>query len=892
MSPGAERARLIAADTSAADPAHQPWRKWGPYLAERAWGTVREDYSATGDAWDFLPHDAARSTAYRWNEDGMAGVCDDAQHVCLALSLWNGSDPILKERMFGLSNAEGNHGEDVKERYYYLDATPTGSWLHWRYEYPVEEFPYSQLVAENAKRGRSDSEFELIDTGILDKGIFEIDVRIAKAAPEDICWELTARNTSTQERTLHALPTLWFRNTWGWRAHDSDAPRRPTVSPHPFADSTLLADYPLLGTRALTYSHAVAGQQVVPLFCENETNSQLRFDSPDVLPYPKDGINDHVIHGAATVNPDLTGTKVGLWHQFTLAPGASATVRVRLAPDTGAPHDLGAGFDAVMRQRQAEADEFHASLLPSDSTSADAMITRQSLAGLVWGRCFYRYDVNVWLDGDPGTSPPPPNRGAIRNGGWRHLDARDVISMPDAWEYPWFASWDLAFHAVAIAVADPGFAKEQLMLLTREWYAHPDGALPAYEWNFSDVNPPVHAWAAREVFAASGSTDFDFLARMFHKLLLNFTWWVNRQDPGEDNVFSGGFLGMDNVGPFDRSHPSPVGGSLEQADGTAWMALYCLDMLDIALTLALHNPVYEDLAIKFFEHFALIADALDQLWDEQDGFLYDHLRLPSGRRVPLRVRSVAGLVAIAASRWISPEEFQQIRTTLPDFAQRFEWFLAHRPESTSARAHEESGAVLLAAFNPQRFERVLDRVADPEEFLSPFGLRSLSRFHREHPYAEVVEGVPLGPVNYEPAESMSGLFGGNSNWRGPVWMPINFLVLRGLVQYDAYVNDEPQKHNHRDLAAKSGELIETLSCGLLDLLRPRADGTRPAEGREQWPADALLFHEYFDGDTGVGLGASHQTGWTALVADLVLRPGRASSATNQGKTNQDETDRT
>ncbi|MCW2603530.1 MAG: hypothetical protein JWN61_1665 [Pseudonocardiales bacterium] len=834
---------------------------------------MREDYSPDGDAWSYLPHDAARSTAFRWNEEGMAGVCDDRQHICLALSLWNGVDPILKERMFGLTNAEGNHGEDVKERYFYLDATPTGSWLRWRYQYPVGPFPYDRLVEENARRTRLDPEFEIEDTDAFDGGCFDIEVRIAKAAPEDICWELVATNTSPEPRELHVLPTLWFRKTWGWDGAEADtAEIVPTIRPHPSRPGALLVEHLDLGDRTLAYQPDDPGAPVDALFCDNETNDAVRHGRPSTARYPKDGINDHVVGGRDTVNPARTGTKAALWHRLTIPAGETRSVRVRLGP-AGAELDLGAGFDDVLAARRAEADEFHSQLLPPGTSAGDALIARQAIAGLVWSRCFYRLDVSRWIDGDPGQPPPPEGRGWIRNGSWRHLDARDVISMPDAWEYPWFAAWDLAFHCVALGSVDPAFAKQQLLLLTREWFAHPTGALPAYEWDFSDVNPPVQAWAAREVFLASGGEDFDFLKRMFHKLLLNFTWWVNRQDPGYDNVFAGGFLGMDNVGPFDRSHPAPLGGSLEQADGTAWMALYCLDMLEISLLLAVHDPVYQDVAVKFSEHFSLIADALDSLWDDEDGFLYDHLRLPSGQRVPLRVRSVAGLVAVAASRFVGPDLYAQIRTRLPEFTARFEWFLDHRPESAAARIHKESGAVLLAALNPERMERVIQRVADPEEFLSPFGLRSLSRYHRQHPYAATVDGVALGPVDYEPAESMSGLFGGNSNWRGPVWLPINFLVLRGLRQYRQYVADEPVLHDHAELTMRLDRLVDGVHSGLLDLLRPDGSGRRPAQGPRDWPEGALLFHEYFDGDTGEGLGASHQTGWTALLVDLILRPG-------------------
>jgi hypothetical protein len=832
-------------------------------VAERAWGSVREDYSPEGNAWSALPFDEARRTAYRWNEDGLAGLCDDEQRLCLGVALWNGRDPFVKERAFGLTNSEGNHGEDVKEQFFYVDATPTGSWLKWRYLYPITAFPYQQLRAENAARGRDRAEYELADTGVLDAGCFDVELTVAKAAPDDMCWELTVTNTSNAEAPLHVLPTLWFRNTWSW-GHDPHRPQLSLAGP-----GLLRAEHATLGRMVLAFD-AAAG---TALFCDNETNTGARYGDRNSPPYPKDGINDHVVAGAATVNPDQTGTKAAVWHQLLVPPGGTVRVRLRLAADTGQRPDLDAGFEEVMRTRAAEADEFHTGLQPTGTSSQDAAIVRQALAGLVWGRCFYHYNVTRWVDGDPSQPAPPPGRGTIRNGTWRHLDAKDVISMPDPWEYPWFAAWDLAFHTVAVAHADPEFAKDQLLLLTREWYSHPNGQLPAYEWNFSDVNPPVHAWAALEVFHIAGGDDHAFLARIFHKLLLNFTWWVNRVDAQGDNAFEGGFLGMDNIGSFDRSHQPPVAGILEQSDGTAWMAMYCLDLLEMALTLALHDRAYEDVAVKFFEHFTHIAAAMDTvgLWDETDGFLYDVLQLPDGTRVPMRIRSVAGLVALAATRMVSAETL----AALPTFAQRVRWFLTHRPTQAAGCSDVTDGALVLAALPPQRLRRVLAAVLDEEEFYSPHGLRSLSRRHAAAPFTANVSGYTLGPVTYEPGESSTGLFGGNSNWRGPVWLPINHLVVTALRRYHSYLGEEftvelPTGSGRQECL---GAVADDLADRLVSLLRPSdaAGDVVAAAGDRPWPSGLLLFHEYFHGDTGAGLGASHQTGWTALLADLVLR---------------------
>jgi hypothetical protein len=732
----AEGCRIAAADSGGPD-----WRAWGPYLSERAWGTVREDYSADGSAWEFFPHEHARSRAYRWNEDGLAGLCDVNQVFCFALSLWNGRDPIVKERIFGLTGPEGNHGEDAKEYWWYLDSTPSHSWMTWRYHYPQREFPYAGLVAENARRGHDAPEYELVDTGIFDEDRYwAVTVDFAKAAPEDVCIRVTVENRGPDEETVHLLPTLWFRNTWAWGLPGADA--SPAIHA---AGTRLLAEHADYGPLTLA---AHAGGRF--LFCDNETNAQRLFGVPGRSPFPKDGINDHVVHGAPTVNPEGYGSKAAVHHVLTGPAGGRTEVRLRLVRGDVTGADLGAGFDAVVRARQAEAEEFFAALTPAGATEDEARVLRQAIAGLMWGKQFYHYDVERWLDGDPAGPPPPPQRRHGRNAGWRHLNNADVISMPDPWEYPWYAAWDLAFHCVPIARVDPAFAKNQLILMLREWYMHPNGQIPAYEWAFGDVNPPVHAWAALRVFEIDGRRDREFLARVFHKLLLNFTWWVNRKDSAGNNVFEGGFLGLDNIGPIDRSAMLPVAARLEQSDGTAWMAMYALNLLEIALVLAEHDPAYEDAATKFFEHFAYIARAMRDkgLWDEQDGFFYDVLALDDGQRVPLRVRSMVGLLPLAAVTTLGMATLRR----LPDFAARFRWFLANKPAycGVVGATHVRDGAEgrLLAVVDAERLTRILSVMLDEREFLSPYGLRALSRRHADQPFMLDLAGARYA-VGYE-----------------------------------------------------------------------------------------------------------------------------------------------
>ncbi len=859
----AERARLLEVPKG-----RSPWRRWGPYLAERAWGTVREDYSPDGAAWDFFPHDHARSRAYRWNEDGLGGICDDRQWLCLALAFWNGRDPILKERIFGLSGPEGNHGEDAKEYWWYLDSTPTHSWLRWRYMYPQAEFPYGDLVAENRRRGRDRPEYELLDTGVFDDGRYwEITAEYAKAVPEDLLLRVTVRNAGPDAAAIDVLPTLWFRNTWSWGLD----PRRPSLV---LDGGAVVAEHHDLGRRWL-----VASGFPEALFCENETNTERLFGLPGSTPYPKDGIGDHVIHGAATVNPAREGTKASFRYRLEVAGGATATIELRLRDTEGG---LGGDYDDVIDARRAEADDFYAALTPAGASPDEALVLRQALAGMLWSKQFFHYDVLRWLEGDPAGPAPPPERWHGRNSGWTHLNNADVISMPDTWEYPWYAAWDLAFHCVALAHVDPEFAKSQLILLCREWYMHPNGQLPAYEWAFSDVNPPVHAWAALRVFEIDGSQDVDFLERVFHKLLLNFTWWVNRKDSEGSNVFEGGFLGLDNIGPFDRS-ALPVAGRLEQSDGTSWMAMYCQNLLEIALVLARHDRTYEDLATKFFEHFALIATALNDkgLWSEEDGFYYDILRLADGRQVPLRARSIVGLMPLAAVTTLGPGVLER----LPDFAVRVRWFTEHRPEAQGVIRHatsdEHAGWRMLSIVGDERLRRLLAAMLDPDEFLSDHGLRALSRRHLAEPLDVSVDGV-TARLDYEPAESTSGLFGGNSNWRGPVWMPVNYLLLDVLRVYHRYLGSafrvECPTGSGRMLTLS--EVADEITGRLVGLFLRGPDGRRPVFGGyrllQEDPAwkDLILFHEYFHGDTGAGLGASHQTGWTGLVADLIIRRRR------------------
>ena len=853
----AEGRRLAEADSGGAR-----WRRWGPYLSERAWGTVREDYSADGDAWRWFPHDHARSRTYRWNEDGLGGVCDIEQRLCFALAFWNGVDPILKERAFGLTNTEGNHGEDVKDYWWFLDSTPTHSWMRWRYHYPQAVFPYARLLEENAARGRDQPEFELIDTGVFDdERYWQITADYAKSGPEDMVVRITIRNAGPEQATLHVLPTLWFRNTWSWTA---GAPR-PTLH---LEDGTIVAQHATLGRRTLMSD----GRPEI-LFCDNETNTERLWGDPGPA-FPKDGINDHVVAGAATVNPARQGTKAAFHHVLTVAGGGEATVTLRLCElaEPGEP------ADTVLAVRQQEADAFYAALTPADASADEAAVMRQAFAGMLWSKQFYHYDICSWLDGDPAQPPPPPGRGAIRNGGWRHFDALDVISMPDPWEYPWFASWDLGFHCVALAHVDAAFAKRQLLLLLREWYMHPNGQLPAYEWSFNDANPPVHALAALRVYEIDGARDDDFLERVFHKLLINFTWWVNRKDTEGNNVFEGGFLGLDNIGPFDRSAVPAEAGHLEQSDGTAWMALYCLNLLEVALVLARHDSTYEDVATKFFEHFAYIAHAMDEqgLWDEDDGWYYDVLHTAAGSRVPLRARSAVGLIAMCAVAVMEPG----VRTELPAFVRRMDWFMNHKPQFNRVIAHVQvdspSMRRLLSPVDPLRLRRILSRVLDETEFLSPHGLRALSRHHLDHPFDIELGGAAMS-LDYEAGESTSGLYGGNSNWRGPIWFPINHLVIEALRRYDRFVGEGytvefPTGSGHQRTLA---EVAADLAARLVGIFTRDAAGNRPVLGADQrlqsnpvWN-DLIPFHEYFHGDNGKGLGASHQTGWTGLVADLI-----------------------
>jgi hypothetical protein len=852
-----------------------PWQAWGPYVAERAWGTVREDYSANGDAWRYLTHEHARSHAYRWNEDGMAAVCDRDQAWCLGLALWNGADPILKERMFGLSGPEGNHGEDAKDYWWFLDSTPTHSFMSWRYHYPQRPFPYADLVAENARRGRDQPEYELVDTGVFaDHRYWVVGVDYAKAGPRDLLMRITVENHGPEAAHLDVLPTLWYRNTWAWLGAADPGAAPPRIQ---LAGDRLRAEHPTAGALEL------AGDgEPEPLFCDNETNAALLYGVPGRSAYPKDGINDHVVHGAATVNPAHEGSKASLRYHLEVPAGGSRELRVRLAAArTVGPTvlDLGDGFTATMTARRSEADEFYAALIPSGASADEARVARQAFAGLMWGKQFFHYDVERWLDGDPAGPEPAPARLTGRNSGWRHLNNRDVLSMPDPWEYPWYAAWDLAFHCVAIAHIDPEVAKGQLLLLLREWYQHPNGQLPAYEWEFGDVNPPVHAWAALRVFAIDGGTDLDFLARVLHKLLLNFTWWVNRKDSAGNNVFEGGFLGLDNIGPIDRSARVPVTARLEQSDGTAWMAMYCLDLLELCLVLAEHDRVYEDLATKFLEHFAYIADALrDQgLWDEDDGFFYDVLSYPDGTVRPLRVRSMVGLLPLCATTTLGEHTLGRLN----DFATRLAWFLENKRQyrevvGATLSRNGHTGR-LLSIVGVDRLERILARMLAEDEFLSPHGLRSLSRVHLAQPFSIELAGE-VHTVDYEPAESTSPLFGGNSNWRGPVWFPVNVRVIEAVRRFAAFFGDELRVEHPTGSGVRLtlDEVADDLSRRLVGLFLDDTDGHRPVFGAEPLfqddPAwhDLVPFHEYFHGDTGAGLGAAHQTGWTALVATLIL----------------------
>jgi hypothetical protein len=869
-SPGAERRRLKDVDVAG-------WRRWGPYLSERQWGTVREDYSAGGDAWSYLNHDQARSRAYRWGEDGIAGFSDDEQRLCLAVAMWNGRDPILKERMFGLTNAEGNHGEDVKEYYFYLDGTPTHSYMRMLYKYPQREFPYAGLIAANGARGRGDFEFELLDTGVFaDDRYFDVVVEYAKDGPEDVLLRITAHNRGPDEAPLRLLPTLWFRNTWSW----GGAAQRPVLRAVPGVPgaSVVAATDQRLGERRLV----CLGEHPL-LFTENETNSERLFGAANPSPYVKDGIDRYVVHGeTAAVNPAGTGTKVAADVALTLPPGGSGTVRLRLTDrvDAGAAMSADA-FDELIERRRAEADEFYAQSLAPQLDEPTRQVVRQAFAGMLWSKQYFGYDVEQWLV-EHGLDPLD-GRG-IRNGDWFHLVAHDVIAMPDTWEYPWFAAWDLAFHAVTLGLVDIGFAKGQLDLLLNRRYLHPNGQIPAYEWNFSDVNPPVHAWATYLLYemekSSTGHGDRAWLENAFHKLSKNFTWWVNRKDADGRNVFQGGFLGLDNIGVFDRSAPLPTGGHLDQADGTAWMALYCQNMLQIAVELAEQDPVYLEQAQTFFEHFAWIAVAVNRttgkaetMWDEQDGFFYDLLRLPDGTATRMRVRSMVGLLPLAAATVLSPELIDRY----PQLLAEAEDFMARHPSMTSVlspgRFRGARGHRLLALFDEPRLRRVLARLLDEDEFLSRYGIRSLSRHHAAEPYVLDVGGRRF-EVSYLPAESDTGMFGGNSNWRGPIWFPMNALIIRALLNLYVCYGDEftVECPTGSGVRMTLFEVAREIADRLTGIFRPDAGGRRPCYGGQQIFAadehwrDLVTFSEYFHGDNGAGIGAAHQTGWTGLVA--------------------------
>ncbi|MGH7409923.1 MAG: MGH1-like glycoside hydrolase domain-containing protein [Candidatus Methylomirabilis sp.] len=865
------------------------WKRWGPYLSERAWGTVREDYSAHGTAWDYFPHDHARSRVYRWNEDGLAGICDRHQMICFAIALWNGRDPILKERIFGLTGNEGNHGEDVKEYYFYLDSTPTHSYMKYVYKYPQAEFPYARLVEENRQRGRRALELELLDTGVLDGDrYYDVFVEYAKATPEEILIRLQVINRGPEAAQVHVLPTIWFRNTWSWGLDE----RRPKLR-----KGTLLKD-----ARVVECTHHYYGRRRLfcegapdLLFTENETNNRRLYGADNVSPYVKDGINDYLVHGVKeAVNLEQMGTKAAAHYALTIGAGETATLRLRftdaeLSPARG--KSFGSDFDQTFLERKREADEFYATVIPQALSQDAKNVMRQAFGGLLWSKQFYHYEVSRWLGGDPTGPEPPAERLRGRNREWTHLYNADVISMPDKWEYPWYAAWDLAFHCIPLALVDADFAKEQLVLMLREWYMHPNGQLPAYEWAFGDVNPPVHAWAAWRVYKIDkkrrGTGDRRFLKRVFHKLLLNFTWWVNRKDAEGRNIFQGGFLGLDNIGVFDRSAPLPTGGHIEQSDGTSWMGMYCLNMLAIALELAQEDHAYEDVASKFFEHFVYICRALNnigdegiELWDEEDGFYYDVLHMPDGRPLPLKVRSMVGLIPLFAIEALTSDVVDK----LPGFKRRMQWFIENRPDLGEYVETQTTQDLrmrrILSLVNPKRLRKVLRYLLDEAEFFSPHGIRAVSRFHHSQPYTLSVNNTEHR-VDYEPGESSTGLFGGNSNWRGPIWFPLNYLIIESLQKFHYYLGDDYKV----ECPTGSGQKVTLwqvageISRRLTRIFLRGADGRRPVYGGTErfqqdphW-RDLILFYEYFHGDNGAGIGASHQTGWTGLVAKLLQQSG-------------------
>jgi len=857
------------------------WKKWGPYLSERQWGTVREDYGDSGNSWDYFSHDQARSRAYRWGEDGLGGICDDKQRLCFALALWNGRDPILKERLFGLTNSEGNHGEDVKEYYFYLDSTPTHSYMKYLYKYPQAAFPYDDLVRTNRNRSRDELEYELLDTWAFNEDrYFDVFVEYAKAAPEDVLIRITAHNRGPEAATLHLLPTLWFRNTWRWN-EGSATPRLTAV-----------------GAADIGASHAELGEYVLHcegapelLFTENESNNQRLFNSPNETPFVKDGFHERIVIGRRdAVNPAQTGTKSAAWYCLEIAAGQQVQVRLRLSSGAAAESDappFGSGYDAVFAARTSEADGFYDSITPPALNEDQRRVMRQALAGMLWSKQYYYFDLDRWLEEHQAHPLHGVKRPNVRNRHWFHMINDDIISMPDKWEYPWYAAWDLAFHTIPLNMVDPDFGREQLNLMLSSTYLHPNGQIPAYEWNFGDVNPPVHASATLfSYFTArqeTGSADIAFLKEAFQKLLLNFTWWVNRKDPGGRNVFEGGFLGLDNIGVFDRSSPLPTGGSLEQADGTAWMAFYAQNMLEMAIELALHDAVYEEMVIKFLEHFLWIASSMDrmgeqadELWDDEDGFFYDVLRLPDGSATRLKVRSMVGLLPLCATTVFSPEVLEK----LPRVRARIREFLERTPELSANIAPPDkpgvNGRHLLAVVNEEKLRRILTRMLDEERFLSPYGIRSLSKWHQDHPYVFTVRGEEFR-VQYLPAESNNGMFGGNSNWRGPVWMPVNLLIVRALLQFYLYYGDgfriECPTGSGREM--NLFQVAQELAARLSAIFLRDESGRRPVFGgsdkfqNDPHFRDHVLFYEYFHGDNGAGLGASHQTGWTGIVAKLI-----------------------
>jgi len=863
------------------------WKRWGPYLSERAWGTVREDYSPYGTAWESLPHDHARSRAYRWNEDGLAGISDRQQTVCFALALWNERDSILKERLFGLTGNEGNHGEDVKEYYFYLDSTPTHSYMKYLYKYPQADFPYEKLVSENRQRGKKQPEYELMDTGVFDHDrYFDVFVEYAKADVEDILIKITVSNRGPEAANLHLLPTVWFRNTWSWGEGHAEPRLKPAGdSPNP----AIVLDHPDSGRRWL---HCEGSPEL--LFTGNDTNHQRLFGVVNRAPYVKDGINDYIVHGAkGAVNPEHFGTKASAHYNLTVGAGETVIARLRLTKSDLEGKDAFDDFGRVFALRISEADEFYATIIPQDLSPDAKNVMRQSFGGMLWSKQFYHYVVKQWLDGDPGSPPPPPERRNGRNHEWSHLYNADVVSMPDKWEYPWYAAWDLAFHCIPLALVDAEFAKEQLVLMLREWYMHPNGQIPAYEWALGDVNPPVHAWATWRVYKIDkkrkGKGDREFLQRVFHKLLLNFTWWVNRKDACGMNIFQGGFLGLDNIGVFDRSAPLPTGGYIEQSDGTSWMAMYTLNLEAIALELAQDDPAYEDVASKFWEHFIYIARAMSHrghdgmgLWNEEDGFFYDVLQLPDGSKFPMKIRSMVGLIPLFAVETLEPEMLERH----PGFKRRLEWFVENRPDLTdnlASMTDEGKGyRRLLSIADPEQLPDILKYMLDEREFLSPYGIRALSQYHRDHPYTLNVNGMEYR-VDYEPGESTTGLFGGNSNWRGPIWFPTNFLLVESLQKFHHYLGEDFKV----EFPTGSGKMMTLwevageLSRRMTNLFLRDEKGRRPVFGDLEkfqtdphW-RDLILFHEYFHGDSGAGVGASHQTGWTGVVTKLMQQSGES-----------------